>query len=96
MHLLRECVVYWYSLSNPRTKFIHYDNCLVIRSCAFPAFCLGQHAQGCTQASALDPRPQRRGVCRAGGFWACFEGYSRSTNKQHTLCLSLSVIVDNI
>ena len=24
----RECVVYWYSFSNPRTKCIHCDNCL--------------------------------------------------------------------
>ena len=37
MHLLRVCVVYWYSSSNPRTKFIHYDNCLVIRS--GPPYC---------------------------------------------------------
>jgi hypothetical protein len=26
-----ECVVYWYSFSNPRTKCIHCDNCLVIK-----------------------------------------------------------------
>ena len=25
-----ESVVYWYSFSNPRTKCIHCDNCLVI------------------------------------------------------------------
>ena len=33
-------VVYWYSFSNPRTKCIHYDNCLVIkkkRVLSFPA-----------------------------------------------------------
>ena len=27
------CVVYWYSFSNPRTRCIHYDNCLVIILC---------------------------------------------------------------
>ena len=26
----RESVVYWYSFSNPRTRRIHCDNCLVI------------------------------------------------------------------
>ena len=28
-----ECVVYWYSFSNPRTRCIHCDNCLVISDC---------------------------------------------------------------
>ena len=35
-----ESVVYWYSFSNPRTKCIHYDNCLVIKKkhvLSFPA-----------------------------------------------------------
>ena len=27
----RESVVYWYSFSNPRTRCIHCDNCLVIK-----------------------------------------------------------------
>ena len=32
-----ECVVYWYSFSNPRTKCIHCDNCLVIKKkCVLP------------------------------------------------------------
>ena len=26
----RECVVFWFCFSNPRTKCIHCDNCLVI------------------------------------------------------------------
>jgi hypothetical protein len=102
MHLLRECVVYWYSLSNPRTKFIHYDNCLVIRSCAFPAFlwcisfCLGQHAQGCTQASARArlTRARSAGGCAAPGDSGPVSRVTQGvpSNKTHTHTLSLSLL----
>jgi len=38
--LRRECVVYWYSFSNPRTKCIHCDNCLVIKKKCVLSFSL--------------------------------------------------------
>ena len=103
MHLLRVCVVYWYSSSNPRTKFIHYDNCLVIRSCAFPAFlwcisfCLGQHAQGCTQASARArlTRARSAGGCAAPGdsgpVSRVTQGVPPNNTHTHTHSLSLSL-----
>jgi hypothetical protein len=39
----RECVAYWYSFSNPRTKCIHCDNCLVITKKRFLSFPHTQH-----------------------------------------------------
>ena len=34
----RQRVGDWYSFSNPRTKCIHYDNCLVIKKKRFLSF----------------------------------------------------------
>jgi len=85
------CVVYWYSFSNPRTKCIHCNNCLVIkkrRVLSFPPQILADlpsRVSAQFDACHLDSGPTLPAyLCRIGGH------VLTKAIILSTLCMSLS------
>ena len=89
----RECVVYWYSFSNPRSKCqcIHCDNCLVITTTVTTAV---QRANPERLSRFMKPCPQASSsmYCLLCWWWWCCLLFFPETNFVY-LCITGFLLV---